>query len=476
MNKQTRREFLRNAGFSAGLLFAPRIAFGETKPAGKPNIIFILADDLGYGDIGCYGQKQIQTPNLDKMAADGIRFTQHYAGSTVCAPSRCVLMTGLHTGHCYVRGNKAVGEGEMPLPEGTFTLAKMLKEAGYATGIIGKWGLGGPGTTGVPNNQGFDYFYGYLSQIHAHNYWPAYLWRNDEKVKLDNEVVTAQDGYAKGQGTAATKCVQYSHDLFAEESLKFVENNKDKSFFLYLTYTIPHANNEAGLVNRHGMEVPDYGIYKDKDWPEPQKGKAAMITRMDGDIGRLLAKLKDVGIEKNTLVIFSSDNGPAMEAGAEPEFFDSNGALRGMKRDLYEGGIRVPLIAYWPGKIKPGSVSGHISAFWDFLPTFAEIADVKAPENIDGISILPTLLGDGDKQKQHEYLYWEFHEKPQAQAIRMGDFKAVFFVREKKLELYNLKTDLGEEKNVATEHAEVTEKIKEVIKTARTPSEIFSFQ
>ncbi len=490
MARQTRRQFLKGAGTSAGLLLAGGLAFAQ-QPASKPNIIFILADDLGYGDLGCYGQKQIRTPNLDKMGADGMRFTQHYAGSTVCAPSRCSLMTGLHTGHCYVRGNMAYKEGELPLPADTVTIAKLLKGAGYTTGLIGKWGLGGPGTTGVPNKQGFDYFFGYLSQVHAHNYWPDYLWRNDEKVKLDNEVVVAQDGYAKGLGTAATKCVQYSHDLFAQEALEFVERNKARPFFLYLALTIPHANNEANLVNRHGLEVPDYGPYKDRDWPEPQKGKAAMITRMDGDIGRLLEKLHNLGIDKNTLVLFSSDNGPHQE-GVDPEFFDSNGPLRGIKRDLYEGGIRVPLIAYWPGHIKADSVSNHISAFWDFLPTCAELAGAKAPDGLDGISFIPTLLGKAG-QKEHEYLYWEFHEKPLAQAVRMGDFKGVYFVKENRLELYNLKTDIGEQKDITAENArlaengpfrpqseasesgraKVAETIKGYLKSARTPSELF---
>jgi arylsulfatase A-like enzyme len=427
----------------------------------KPNIIFILADDLGYGDLGCYGQKRIKTSNLDKMAQEGMRFTQHYAGSTVCAPSRCVLMTGLHTGHCLVRGNARV-----PLRPSDVTVAELLKKTGYATGIVGKWGLGEPGSTGIPNRQGFDYWFGYLNQRHAHNYYPAYLWRNQEKFHLKNEVKSINP-----PGGVATKKVEYSHDLIAKEALAFLERSKDGPFFLYLALTIPHANNEA---RNKGMEVPDHGIYKDRDWPEPQKGHAAMITRMDRDIGRLFAKLKELGIDENTFVMFSSDNGPHREGGNNPNFNDSNGPLRGIKRDLYEGGVRVPTLARWPGKIKAGSATDHISGFWDFLPTCAELAGFKPPEDIDGISMVPVLLGKSKKQKKHKFIYWEFHEQGKKQAVRVGDWKGVRLNVAKKpngpIELYNLKNDIGEKNNVADKHPDIVAKMAEYMKTARVPS------
>jgi arylsulfatase A-like enzyme len=460
-----RRDFLKAAGIGAAALAYPgctsfsRTATGNDK---GPNIIFILADDLGYGDLGCYGQQTIKTPSLDRMAEEGMRFTQHYAGSTVCAPSRCVLMTGLHSGHCWVRGNALV-----PLRPEDVTVAELLREAGYTTGIIGKWGLGEAGSTGIPNKQGFDYWFGYLNQRHAHNYYPRYLWRNEEKVVLKNEVTDVNP-----PGGVATKRVEYSHDLFTAEALAFLERNKNKAFFLYLAYTIPHANNEAG---NKGMEVPDYGIYKDKDWPEPQKGHAAMITRLDGDIGKLFAKLKELGLAENTLVMFSSDNGPHKEGGADPAFFESWGPLRGYKRALYEGGIRVPMIAWWPGKIQAGSVNDHVSAFWDFLPTCADLAGFKTSRDIDGISMLPTLLGQDDKQKKHEYLYWEFHEQGKRQAVRMGDWKGIRQNVAKNpngpIELYNLKNDIGEKKNVAVRHPSIVAKIEAYMKAARTPSE-----
>jgi len=422
----------------------------------RPNIIFILADDLGYGDLGCYGQKQIQTPHLDRMAAEGMRFTDCYAGSTVCAPSRCVLMTGYHTGHALVRGNARV-----PLRPQDLTVAEVLKKAGYKTGIVGKWGLGEEDSTGIPNRQGFDYWFGYLNQVHAHNYYPEFLWKNTEKMKLRNQV-SRRSG--RTLGGVATRRVDYSHDLFTAEALSFLDRNKDRSFFLYLAYTIPHANNEAG---GKGMEVPSYEPYQDQDWPQPQKGHAAMITRMDRDLGRLFARLKELGIDERTIVFFSSDNGPHREGGATPTFFHSSGPLQGFKRSLHDGGIRVPGIARWPGKIKPGSTSDLPWYFCDFLPTAAELAGAEVPQGIDGISIVPTLLGRGE-QKKHQFMYWEFHEgRSSKQAVRMGPWKAVRSSPSAPIRLYDLREDIAEQNDLAAEHPDIAD----YLKTARTESQ-----
>lgn len=436
-------------------------AFCEEASA-VPNIVFVLADDLGYGDLGCYGQKVIQTPALDRMAAEGMRFTDCYAGSTVCAPSRCCLMLGQHTGHAIVRGN-----GGVPLRPEDVTLAELLKTAGYATGIVGKWGLGEAETTGVPNFQGFDFWFGYLNQRHAHNYYPEFLWLNQTQAKLPNVVEHVINGRDCTPGGVATKRVVYSHDLFTKRALEFLDQHARGPFFLYLAYTIPHANDEA---KNRGMEVPDFGQYADRDWPDPQKGHAAMISRMDADIGRLLAKLRQLGIDQNTIVFFSSDNGPHKEGGADPAFFNSSGPLQGYKRSLYDGGIRVPGIARWPGKVKAGSTSDLPWAFWDFLPTACQLAGVKPPQSIDGISIVPTLLGTGG-QKRHEFMYWEFHEGGSSkQAVRMGDWKAIR-VWGGPLELYDLATDVAEANDVAAQHPDVVAKIEAYLKTARSENE-----
>ncbi|MDH7603167.1 MAG: arylsulfatase [Armatimonadota bacterium] len=407
----------------------------------KPNIIFILADDLGYGDLGCYGQRMIKTPYLDRMAREGVRFTQCYAGSTVCAPSRCALMVGQHTGHCTIRGNALV-----PLRTDDITVAQILHDAGYTTALIGKWGLGEPGTTGTPNKKGFDYFFGYLNQKHAHDYYTDHLWRNEELVRIP-------------PGT-------YSHDLFTKEALEWIRANADRPFFLYLAYTIPHANNEMG---NEGMQVPSDYPYSNEPWPQPQKNHAAMITRMDRDIGRLMNLLWELGIDNDTVVFFSSDNGPHREGGGDPNFFDSNGPLRGIKRDLYEGGIRVPMIVRWPGTVKAGRVSDQVWAFWDFLPTAAEIAGTKPPTGIDGISMLPAILGA--KQKNHEYLYWEFHERGFSQAVRFGDWKAVRLDKDKPIEIYDLKSDIGETRDLAENRPDLVRKAEQIMESARTPSE-----
>ena len=389
------------------------------------------------------------------MADEGMRFTSVYAGSTVCAPSRCALMTGQHTGHCYIRGNSALA-----LRPEDVTVGEVLKQAGYRTGVIGKWGLGLEGSTGVPGKKGFDEWFGYLDQHHAHNYYPEFLWRSDPQGNERRVLLDKNQNGQKGE---------YSHDYFTFTALNFLNINKDKPFFLYLAYTIPHANNELTRATGNGMEAPGDSPYANEPWPEPEKNKATMISRLDRDVGILLAKLKDLKIDDNTIVFFSSDNGPHKEGGNDPDFFESRGPLRGIKRDLYEGGIRVPTIVRWPGKIKAGVVSDSPWAFWDFLPTAAEIAGVKSPPNIDGISILPTLLGQ-QQTNQHEFFYWEFHERGSKQAVRMGDWKAVRLEPGKPLELYNLKTDLGEKENIASKNPEIVAKIESYLKTARTES------
>jgi arylsulfatase A-like enzyme len=426
--------------------------------AAKPNIIFILADDLGYGDLGCYGQEKILTPRLDRMAAEGMRFTQCYAGSTVCAPSRCTLMTGYHTGHCTVRGNAAV-----PLRPQDRTVAELLKDAGYATGLVGKWGLGESGSSGAPNKKGFDSFFGFLNQTHAHNYYPDFLWRNGEKSPIDGNVESSVKN-------VAAKRSHYAHDLFTKEALAFVDQHKAEPFFLYLAYTIPHANNERTKAEGNGNEVPDLGPYVDRDWPVPEKAKAAMITRLDADVDKLLAKLKDLKLDKNTIVFFTSDNGPHKEGGNDPRFFNSAGGLRGIKRDLYEGGIREPMIVRWPGHIQAGAVSDLPWAFWDFLPTCADLAGVKSLDAIDGISVAPTLLTKGEQVK-HPYFYWEFHEGASKQAVRFGDWKAVRLRPGGPIELYDLRADVAEQNNVAGQRPEIAAKAGEMMKQARTESE-----
>ncbi|RUL88315.1 arylsulfatase [Tautonia sociabilis] len=437
----------------------------EPKP---PNVVFILADDLGWGDLGCYGQQTLRTPNLDRLAAEGMRFTQVYAGSTVCAPSRCVLMTGYHTGHARIRGN-----ARDPLLPEDVTVAEALKAAGYHTALIGKWGLGEDGSTGVPNRQGFDDFFGYLNQGLAHNSYPDFLWRQEERVEIPGNVIGPEKNVAVERGT-------YSHDLFVEEALAWVDRHRDGPFFLYLALTIPHANNEASRATGNGMEVPDLGAFAEEDWPETEKGKAAMIARMDADIGRLMAKLDELGIDDDTIVFFTSDNGPHREGGRDfdPEFFDSNGPLRGIKRDLYEGGIRVPMLVRWPGHIPAGAVSDQVWAFWDVPPTLAELAGPEAvaalPDDLDGLSVVPSLIGPeaaGRTQEEHEFLYWEFHEgRASKQAVRMGRWKGVRLAPDGPLELYDLETDLGEEKDQAAEHPEIVARIEAYLSIARTES------
>jgi arylsulfatase A-like enzyme len=434
-----------------------------------PNIIFILTDDLGWGDLGSYGQQQVLTPSLDRMAAEGMRFTQFYAGSTVCAPSRSVLMTGQHTGRTHVRGNLEIQPmGQEPLPDSVVTVAEILKDAGYTTGLIGKWGLGGPETPGEPNRQGFDYFFGYLCQRHAHNFYPEFLFRNSERVPLPGNRVA--EPRPDGAGVAVERG-EYSHDLLAADALTFIERNRNRPFFLYLALTIPHANNEAG---DEGMEVPDYGIYANRSWSDPEKGFAAMVTRMDRDVGRIVDRLQELGIDQHTILFFASDNGPHQEGGRDPEFFRSSGPLRGIKRDLYEGGIRVPFIARWAGRIRPGTTSEHIGDFTDFMATASELAGLAPPEGTDGVSLLPTLLGQPEAQRQRDYLYWEFYERGSGQAVRAGRWKAVRHpMRTGPIELYDLEADLSEQNDLAREHPDVVAEMRRVMREAHVPSPLW---
>lgn len=420
-----------------------------------PNIIFILADDLGYGDLGCYGQQRIRTPRLDQMAQQGIRFTQCYSGSTVCAPSRCALMTGLHCGHARIRANSLV-----PLRPEDVTAAKVLKSAGYDTAIIGKWGLGEPDTTGVPNRQGFDYWFGYLNQVHAHNYYPDYLWLNETKFPLPDNVVE--------KGVARVK-VHYSPDLFTQRALDFVSQKREQPFFLYLTYIIPHANNEAG---QSGMETPTDAPYAGEPWPQQEKNKAAMISRLDADVGKLLDRLRELHLAEDTVVFFSSDNGPHQEGGVDPTFHRSSGPLRGHKRDLYDGGIRVPLIAWGPNRVPEGSTNHSVVAFWDFLPTAAELAGAPLTAETDGVSWAPVVNGKVERLERpagRDMLYWEFNERGDQQAARLGKYKALKLVENGPLELYDLETDCGETKNIAADHPQLVEEFARRIAAARTP-------
>ncbi|MDF1813275.1 MAG: arylsulfatase [Verrucomicrobiales bacterium] len=449
--------------------------FSANVPAdtSKPNIIFILADDLGYGDLGCFGQKIVKTPRLDQMAAEGMKLTSFYAGSTVCAPSRSVLMTGQDTGHTWVRGNGAAATQTLR-PEDV-TVAEKLKEAGYATALCGKWGLGELGSTGHPNKQGFDYFFGYLNQRHAHNFNPEFIIRNETVVKLRNEldpawikIRTEQNRPDDGAGWAASgRKVDYVPAMVTDEALKWVDEQagRKEPFFLYYALNIPHANNEAARGTGDGQEIPDYGIYSDKDWSNPNKGFAAMNTMMDRDVGRLLDLLKKHEIEKNTLVVFTSDNGHHKEGGNDPEFFDCNGPLRGMKRDLTEGGIRMPTIAWWPGQITAGSASDHAAQFSDFMATACDLAGVKTPQNTQSTSFLPTLLGKDDEQIKPEFLYWEFYEKGSKQAVRFGKWKAIRKpIFSGNTELYDLESDLGEENNLAEKFPDLVKKAEGFMK------------
>lgn len=445
--------------------------------AEKPNIIYILADDLGYGDLGVYGQQKIRTPNIDRLAVEGMLFTDHYAGTTVCAPSRCALMTGMHTGHTYIRGNKEwKPEGQWPIPDSAFTIAEMLKQVGYATGAFGKWGLGFIETSGNPNDQGFDQFYGYNCQRLAHNYYPYHLWNNKDKVVLEGN----QD-----HGTEV-----YGPEIIHEQALMFMRENKDRPFFLYYPSVIPHAELVAPaeyMAQFRGKFLPEtsyegvdegdnyrLGPYGSQE--ECHAAFAAMVTLLDDQVGEILDLVQELGLEEKTLIMFTSDNGPHLEGGADPDYFDSNGPFTGYKRDLYEGGIRVPMLARWKGHIAPGSRTDHPSAFWDVMPTLADLVQIDPASNIDGISFLPTMLGEG-QQKKHEYLYWEFHERGGRKALRSGDWKVVKYDLESKPEaspqLFNLKEDPAESKDLGSQHPDKLSELQELMQSARISNDVF---
>ncbi|GAB4042942.1 arylsulfatase [Spirosoma litoris] len=453
----------------------------QQRSSTKPNIVLIVADDLGYGDVGFNGQKLIKTPNIDRLAAQGVRFTQFYAGTTVCAPSRSALLTGKHSGHTYIRGNKGVDpEGQEPIADSVVTLAEVLKKSGYATGAFGKWGLGPVGSEGDPNNQGFDQFYGYNCQSLAHRYYPDHLWKNGNQV-----VLTENQNLAHNQ--------TYAPDLIQKQALSFIESqNTNKPFFLFLPYILPHAEllvPDDSLFRHYKGKFPetpfkgaDYGVsattggYTSQAYPHATF--AAMVARLDAYVGQVLATLKAKGIDENTLVIFTSDNGPHIEGGADPTFFASSGGFRGVKRDLYEGGIRVPFIARWPGTIKANTQSHYIGAFWDLFPTFAELAGAKPTTTGDGFSIVPSLLGKGS-QKEHAYLYWEFHEGGGKQAVRQGNWKAVRINANKPngstLELYDLAKDPAEKHDVASSFPTKAKELEKLMNQSHVPSAIFPF-
>jgi arylsulfatase A len=442
----------------------PIFSQGKDEPK-RPNILLIQADDLGYGDLSAYGQSKFETPALDRLAREGIRFTQYYAGSTVCAPSRAALMTGLHSGHGWIRGN-----GEFPLRAEDITMAMALRDAGYRTAVVGKWGLGRPGTTGQPDRKGFDFSFGVLDHRHAHRQYTDHLYRDGERVATDADR-------------------DYVNDLFTREAAAFIERADPRPFFLYLNYTVPHAElrvPEDSLAPLKGM-FPESGFVNEKadarptgpddtslgyrSQPTPRAAFAAMVTRMDRDVGRLVDLLRARGIDDRTLILFTSDNGPHREGGADPAFFRSSGALRGIKRDLYEGGIRVPLIARWTGTIPAGRESPHVWAHWDMFPTLAALAGARIPPGLDGMSMARALHGEA--QPARDFLYWEFHERGFQQAVRMGRWKGVRPRKDGPLELYDLDADAGEQRDVAAAQPEVVARIEEYLRTVRTDSSLW---
>ncbi len=433
-------------GFLASAAAAP----APPRPS-RPNIVFILADDAGYGDFGCYGQKKIATPNIDRMASEGMRFLQHYAGDSVCAPSRCSLMTGLHTGHTPIRGNKEIkGYGPLAVTPETLTVARVLQSAGYATGMTGRWHLGELSSQSQPHQMGFDYFIGALASPKGPDpnaYFRSHLREGDKPVALSGNV----DG----------RRVTYDQDVLTMKAEAYIRARRDNPFFLYVPYSLVHTP----------YMDPGSNPYAGREWPEVERTYAGMVSRLDGYVGRLLAAVSEAGIENETVVFFSSDNGPEQGGGHLIEFFDSNGPFRGGKRDLYEGGIRIPLIARWPGRITPRATTNHASAFCDFLPTAAEIAGVQPPRGIDGLSYLPTLLGR--PQQVHSHLYWELHERKKVQAVRSGHWKAVGFAGEDRIELYDLGRDPAEQQDLAAKHPDKVADLARLMQKSRTVSAEF---
>lgn len=468
------------------------------KESRKPNIILIMADDLGYNELGCYGQEIIKTPNIDRLANEGILFTQFYAGSPVCAPSRCVLLTGMHTGHAYVRDNYELGGytdetegGQLPLIEGTTTIGTLLKQQGYVTGAIGKWGLGGPGSDGVPNKQGFDYFYGYLCQKQAHNFYPSHLWENENWDTLKNDFFMAHQKFGGDLKDSTAfdqyRGMDYSQDKMIRKAIDFISKNKDTSFFLYVPFTVPHLALQIPeddlSFQEYKKQIPDSAYLGNKGYlpnEYPRATYAAMITRMDREVGRIKNLLFKLGLDQNTIIFFTSDNGPTYGGigGSDTEFFKSAGNLRGLKGSVYEGGIRVPLVAWWKGEINPNSTSDHISYFADFLPTITDIAGIDNYPETDGISLLPELTSK-ENQQEHPYLYWEFPSYGGQLAVRMGEWKAVRQGLKKNqdnpIQLYNLKNDIAEEIDVSKDHPEIVKAMKVIMDSARTQSEYFPF-
>lgn len=474
----------------------------------KPNIIFIMADDLGYGEPGCYGQEKIHTPNIDALAETGMKFTDFYSGSPVCAPARCMLLTGRHPGHAYIRGNSEMAgrgdvwdykkasedpglEGQWPIPKETVTIGKLLQKAGYKTACIGKWGLGGPLTNGRPTVQGFDLFFGFNCQRQAHNYYPGHLWRNDEKVPLDNEIVPPGTNLEAGADPLDPKSYaqftqkEYAPDLMIREALNFISENKDRPFFLYYPTTIPHVSLQAPRewVEKYHKEFGEEKPYLGKKGYLPNRYPhatyAAMISYLDDQVGQIIQKLKELDLYDNSLIIFTSDNGPTYAGGADTKFFDSARPFKTEygwgKGFTHEGGIREPFIASWKGHIRPGSTSGFIGAFWDIMPTLCDVTGLEKPDSTDGISFLPTLLGRKN-QSDHKYLYWEFPSYTGQQAVRMGQWKAIrdsIFMGNTKIKLFNLENDLREQHDVSAKYPDVVKEMNEIMEKEHTPSKLF---
>ena len=491
------------------LLFSACQVENDEKP---PNIIYILADDLGYGELGCYGQEKIETPNIDQLAARGMLFAQHYSSSPVCAPARCMLLTGRHAGNAYIRSNDGMPErgdthdfakvfenpdleGQRPLPSNTVTLAHLLKEAGYRTGMVGKWGLGPPTSESIPTKMGFDFYYGYICQGQAHTYFPLHLWKNDQKVVLNNDLVAPRTRLEEGadpydlQSYAKFWLEDYSPELMQKEMLQFIETNRDHPFFMYYASPIPHAPLQAPArwvdyyVEKFGDEDPylgDQGYFPQR---YPRAAYAAMVSYFDGQVGELVATLQKLGLYENTLIIFSSDNGPTYNGGTNSPWFDSGGPflsdLGWGKGYLTEGGIRVPMIAHWPGKIKPGTVTDHISAQYDVLATLCDLVGVEDLPDHDGVSFLPTLMGQGSLQDIHKFLYWEFPAYGGQQAVRMGKWKAIrkeIFKGNMNIELYDLDEDLQETMDIADRHPDIIEKMEEIFSREHQPAAVEKFR